>query len=422
MDLQDINISQENFELLQPIILVARFLGILPVRYDKHGGHFKLKMSLVYSIYSYVLTIFLTVATVLGIVNDLEKDTNHSVRMVDQKARYVTSCDISIVIIIVFFSAVTIPQKMRKLWKLLHYLNQTDSIIPLTKQSQFRQSSLFFMATTFVVAVLLFTFDIVVWTNSTTKRMKDATSFFRNYTTFYVLYLIVVIHEIFYWHLVLFIKIRISALNRYLHSIGKEDRRKKIPVQTGGRQVVVGGALENIEVCKESYKKKNFENMSLVERITVLATFQERISIAVQVLNNDGAFGIHLITLSCLLHLIVTPYFLLAEIIKPNGNVMFTYLQAAWLLAHIGRLLIIVEPCQLCLDEHRRTSMLLCELLTKDFDENVRNSLIIFSMQLNYCKIKFSPCGFFKIDRSLITSVTAAVTTYLVILFQFNTN
>lgn len=63
MAVQDINISEENFEILQPIILVGRILGILPVRYVKYGNCYKLKNSLIYGIYSYTLTIFLSSTT-----------------------------------------------------------------------------------------------------------------------------------------------------------------------------------------------------------------------------------------------------------------------------------------------------------------------------------------------------------------------
>lgn len=67
---------------------------------------------------------FLAVATLMGIIDDLRKDGNHSIRMADEKTRFVTSCDISVVIIIVFYSTITLPKRLKKLWTLLHHLNQ----------------------------------------------------------------------------------------------------------------------------------------------------------------------------------------------------------------------------------------------------------------------------------------------------------
>nr|CAI5828032.1 unnamed protein product [Callosobruchus analis] len=41
-------------------------------------------------------------------------------------------------------------------------------------------------------------------------------------------------------------------------------------------------------------------------------------------------------------------------------------------------------------------------------------------MQMMLCPIRFTAAGLTKIDRSLITSIAGGVTTYLIILFQFN--
>lgn len=94
--------------------------------------------------------------------------------------------------------------------------------------------------------------------------------FFRNYTTFYLVYLIVVTQEILFWHLILFIKIRISALNKHLQGLGSENKpRKEFCVPDYGDnvkfgRVVVCEALEKIEVCEGSSRmKRSFENMSL---------------------------------------------------------------------------------------------------------------------------------------------------------------
>lgn len=54
--------------------------------------------------------------------------------------------------------------------------------------------------------------------------------------------------------------------------------------------------------------------------------------------------------LSCLLHLIVTPYFLVFGLIT-NKKAQYIFGQFFWILGHIGRVLIIVEPCQSCIGE-----------------------------------------------------------------------
>ncbi|XP_072394807.1 gustatory receptor for sugar taste 43a-like [Diabrotica undecimpunctata] len=132
-------------------------------------------------------------------------------------------------------------------------------------------------------------------------------------------------------------------------------------------------------------------------------------------------FCIPLIMLSCLLHLIVTPYFLLAKIISDDTDIYYICLQSIWFIGHIGRVLIIVEPCQSCINEHHKTSSVISDMLTYEVDDTIKKGMTMFSLQFNRWKLRFSSCGFFKISRALLTSIAGAVTTYLVILFQFNT-
>lgn len=125
------------------------------------------------------------------------------------------------------------------------------------------------MTMTFVVTMLIFTFDIVVWTNTTAKKIKDSTCFFKNYFTFYVLYLIIVTQGVLFWHLIFFVKIRISTLNKSLQYIGNESfdtLHKKFSVYNTVRigQLVVGDVLDRTESVKDDpLKKRNARNSSL---------------------------------------------------------------------------------------------------------------------------------------------------------------
>ncbi|KAF7284724.1 hypothetical protein GWI33_021733 [Rhynchophorus ferrugineus] len=146
-----------------------------------------------------------------------------------------------------------------------------------------------------------------------------------------------------------------------------------------------------------------------------------KIKDSVEIINSSASNGVLLLILSCLLHLVVTPYFLLLEIFKGKFS-FFGTLQVLWVLGHIGRLLILVEPCQNCLDEYKITSSLISEMALLEFDKETKKLLKHFASQFFYAEISFHACGFFAINRNLLTSVCGAVTTYLVILFQFNGN
>ncbi|XP_069677283.1 putative gustatory receptor 28b [Periplaneta americana] len=66
-----------------------------------------------------------------------------------------------------------------------------------------------------------------------------------------------------------------------------------------------------------------------------------------------------------------------------------------------------------------RTAVLVHKLLSKTKDPEVREELQLFSLQLLHRKVQFTACGFFPLDFTLLYSIVGAVTTYLVILIQF---
>lgn len=56
--------------------------------------------------------------------------------------------------------------------------------------------------------------------------------------------------------------------------------------------------------------------------------------------------------------------------------------------------------------------------------ENRKQTLFLeqFSLQLLIQKIQFTAFGFFSIDYSLLMTIVAAITTYLIVLIQFHIN
>ncbi|XP_023709129.2 putative gustatory receptor 28b [Cryptotermes secundus] len=69
--------------------------------------------------------------------------------------------------------------------------------------------------------------------------------------------------------------------------------------------------------------------------------------------------------------------------------------------------------------EMNRTAVVVHRFLCKTNDLVLREELQEFSLQLLHRKVKFTACGFFPLDYTLFYSIVGAVTTYLVILIQF---
>ncbi|KAG5897019.1 hypothetical protein JTB14_021742 [Gonioctena quinquepunctata] len=313
--------------------------------------------------------------------------------METRKGRIITSCDMSIVILIVIFGTTTLPWRMKKFWKLLA-----------------------------VVMVL----DILYWVRTSSLRYKSGSQYFLNYLGFYVLYYILMTQEIFFWHLVYLINIKLTLLNECLEVEEQFMEHEKcigdITLVNYHIDTLYLKTFLSIGEMSKIHFRRRFPTLqdSNAGRMRILGNFHKIVSDGVQLINSTMSNGIMFIMLSCLVHLIITPYFLLAELMKDNGSTLFMFLVSLWIVVHTGRLLILVEPCHRCSREGQRTTTLACELLRLDeIEEHFKTAIASFNAQVAQNRIQFSCSGLFTIDRSLITSIASSVTTYIVIVFQF---
>uniref|UniRef100_A0A182P334 Gustatory receptor n=1 Tax=Anopheles epiroticus TaxID=199890 RepID=A0A182P334_9DIPT len=109
------------------------------------------------------------------------------------------------------------------------------------------------------------------------------------------------------------------------------------------------------------------------------------------------------------------------EILDVNyNNVPHWFITQCWQLLHCNALLLIVPICEQASNEVEETA-----LCTRHFDDyrlqNTRAAKQIqkFLLKNLHQKKKFSACGFFDIDNTVIYMVFSSIVTYLVILIQF---
>lgn len=120
----------------------------------------------------------------------------------------------------------------------------------------------------------------------------------------------------------------------------------------------------------------------------------------------NKAFGLPIlvVAITCLVHLIITPYFLMMEA-NSDKEALFIVVQFLWCGLHVVRMLIVVQPCYATTTESKCTAVLISRLLTYNLDPQVGKQLEIFSLQLLHRPLVFSACGLFSLDRALVTSV-----------------
>jgi hypothetical protein len=80
----------------------------------------------------------------------------------------------------------------------------------------------------------------------------------------------------------------------------------------------------------------------------------------------------------------------------------------------------VTVSCHLASEESNRTGHLVHTLLLKpDLSRDVILQLQLFSSQVSHLRVKFTACGFFTINASLLCGIGGVVCTYLIILYQF---
>ena len=91
------------------------------------------------------------------------------------------------------------------------------------------------------------------------------------------------------------------------------------------------------------------EGRSAVELIDELISLQGILCDIVIHINKAYGGALVVATISCLIHLIITPYFLYNEIFSDVNSTWYVLtMQVFWTIFHIGMLLLYVQPCYSC--------------------------------------------------------------------------
>ncbi|KAF2896845.1 hypothetical protein ILUMI_09338 [Ignelater luminosus] len=219
-----------------------------------------------------------------------------------------------------------------------------------------------------------------------------------------------------YWHLVYGILRRIKLLNTHLkvENFVNQPSIKDFNVLT---LPAPNSRKQNVRKVAEA-SKQDLPKIEL--NICKLMVVYEKISDAVDLLNDLFGFNCALLIVGVLWHLIITFYGFIGEISGPRKDPFYLFMMTAWNFIHIMRLLFIAEPCYASILQIQQTKNLVCTLLSSvDVDPVYKPKFQEFALILTNRRFDFTATGLTTMDRSLVTSIIGAVTTYLVILLQF---
>ncbi|XP_013141682.1 PREDICTED: gustatory receptor for sugar taste 43a-like [Papilio polytes] len=422
------------------ILRVSSFFGLAPLRFESRCNGFTVSISNAMCIYGYILVTILVISTISGLVAEMSAGVEVSVRMSSRMSQVVSACDVLVVAVTAGAGVYGAPRRMRNMLKFCESVASVDHSIG-AQYSRATERKL----CAILLAILIF-FSILIADDFCFYALQ-ATKFQRqwnvviNYIGFYVLWYVAMILELQFAFTALSVRARFQAVNNALALTAKI-------VSAPVKKMYEPPPLNVLAIRMGATEARRCANVSLLvdtlhdpehsviirntvtgeprlvvppcEAIRRLACLHGALCDVVHALDRSYGLPLILILISTLLHLIVTPYFLIMEIIVSTNRIHFLVLQFLWCATHMLRMFVVVEPCHYTIAEGKRTEGLVCQLMrSAPSNGSLPSRLEVFARQLMLQSVTYSPMGMCTLDRPLVASVLGAVTTYLVILIQF---
>ncbi|RZF44332.1 hypothetical protein LSTR_LSTR006882 [Laodelphax striatellus] len=169
----------------------------------------------------------------------------------------------------------------------------------------------------------------------------------------------------------------------------------------------------------------HLEDQLDIQLIHALRNLSEELRGAMELTNDIFGLQILAATFDIFLNIVITPYFFYLDVMTISSS-EYVYMMSKegkvfWTITNTLKLVFLFLPCAATTNEAKKTSFILCSLLNEDLQPGMKKELTTFLLQLlaSEKRMGFSASGMFELNVSSIISVAGAVTTYLVVLIQF---
>ncbi|XP_045503226.1 gustatory receptor for sugar taste 43a-like [Colias croceus] len=423
------------------ILRVSSFFGLAPLRFEPRGNGFTVRISNGMCIYSYILVTVLVIFTICGLCAEINVGLELSVRMSSRMSQFVSTCDVLVVAVTAGAGVYQAPRRMRSMISFMDSVAAVDESIG-AQYSKATERKLCALLLAILIFFTLLVADDFCFYALQARKLDRQWDVVTNYIGFYLLWYVVIVLELQFAFTALSVRARFQAVNDALALTAKHIN---LPVEKIQEQSPL-----NIFAIRVAPESRRAHNLSLLvdclpltakgheviirkgvngeaklvvgpcEAIRRLALLHGALCEVVHRIEHSYGLPLVIILISTLLHLIVTPYFFIMEIIISTHRIHFLVLQFLWCATHVLRMFVVVEPCHYTITEGKRTEELVCRLMRATPSTGTLPSrLDLFARQLMLQSVCYSPMGLCTLGRPLVASVFGAVTTYLVILIQF---
>ncbi|KAJ3650966.1 hypothetical protein Zmor_017038 [Zophobas morio] len=400
-----VTITQEMFEPFAPIFYLSRFMCLHPLKWKKSNYNYCVTKSWIYVAYGCLVNIFIVSTGIYGLYRAYELNVIYSMKVTSYAGLYVKITDITVVMSTFTIGVLCTSYKVNKYLNYFHYLTKVDHL--LQKRPENTRHYTIVTTGTVLAFLTIFIYDLVIGLQMGSKTEGVFASLAYLFP-FYVAYFSLFVVELVYWHLVHSITVRLAVLNKRLSEILNGHNLCQIDKK----------AHNIVDTLKPDSNKGKLIKSTSVEKFVDLMKAYENLTEAAKIVNDCYGLVMLIVLLGCLIHLLVTPYSLRTLTLEQSSPV-FIVAQSIWMGIHIARLMLIIEPCHGCFQQLKETSAIVCKLRLSEKEKEYRKAIDFFLTFLAQCRIEFSAFGLTALGRNLLPPIAGAVTTYLVILFQF---
>ncbi|KAF2880003.1 hypothetical protein ILUMI_26163 [Ignelater luminosus] len=427
MSKKEVAISSQIYESCKPVIFVCRVLGLFPVSICRKTNQLYLKWSRLYTIYSCTLGITITILAYYGLSRDILNGKTMAIKIRSQTHMYVIICDVSVLIAAVLCGIFSNIFNCCKDLKLINYFNKVDAIIPLTNTKRIRNTAIRMITIILTVTAFITIADLVMYYLISNNNISKIL-IWECYGAFYLTFYIALINEYKFCFLGYCILKRLEQLNKHLGVDNFKNENIEKILKSNINACLPQKACENNTEKAKSMNALALSKLNYIDthtrmirnRIYKLILAHDLLCDATKILNELYGLNNAVTIIGILWHLIETPYLLISELTGNRKDSIYLTVLFLWCLLHIGRLMLLAQPCHSCLNEAQKTSDLVCKLLfSLDSDREVKSKLRDFALILLHRKFEFTASGLIAVNRALVTTIVGAITTYLVILLQF---
>ncbi|XP_050304738.1 gustatory receptor for sugar taste 43a-like [Anthonomus grandis grandis] len=391
------------YKNLKYLLLINRWVGLFPISVYKKGDGYMLQWSWLKVILGNVIVLLIAVLTLWCTLASYSVEKVYDIRVKGLAALISNIAEIFMLFVTWMIGQWSISVKFKEFWTFLLYLLKIDDLMGQPDPSK----KTWLLLPIILLTLTCLTLDAYMWA----KLIIPFTGTFAylwKCLPFYFPYAFVMILQVNFWITVREIKIRLGKFNGLISGfIHVTDAR--------GKRVSRDGPRSRIEFLSNN-GKVDFKDRAVT--IKSFIKIYESIAKASYALNAFFGLSISVILFNIIICIVITPYVLYQQLFH-SGEQTFLFTQSFWMICHILRMLLFVEPYHNAQLEGIKTKKLVIKLLLLDLPEDVHKEVKTLLVLINGNKIEFNANGMTSINRTLFPKIGGAVFTYLAILFQY---